>query len=77
MRASVHDGVGPDGSLLVVSAVEPVPPQVRDHLLITHTLGVRNIVVFLNKCDLVADPARLAELEDELDERAEPSVLSP
>ena len=44
---------GMDLVLLVVAADEGVMPQTREHLAILRFLGVENILVVLNKCDLV------------------------
>ncbi|MBE4704109.1 elongation factor Tu [Spiroplasma platyhelix] len=52
-----------DGSILVVSATDGPMPQTREHLLLAHQVGVKDIVVFLNKCDMVDDP-ELIELID-------------
>jgi elongation factor Tu len=49
-----------DGAILVVSALDGVMPQTREHVLLAQQVGVRHIVVALNKAD-VAD-AELAEL---------------
>jgi elongation factor Tu len=53
-----------DGAILVVSALEGVMPQTREHVLLARQVGVRHIVVALNKAD-AADPelADLVELE--------------
>src|ERR1700684_2049913 len=53
-----------DGAILVVSALEGVMPQTREHVLLARQVGVRHIVVALNKAD-AADPelAGLVELE--------------
>src|ERR1700688_4182361 len=50
-----------DGAILVVSAVDGPMPQTREHILLARQVGVPNIVVFLNKCD-VADDAELVDL---------------
>jgi len=49
----------------VVSAQDGVMPQTREHILLARQVGVKNLVVFLNKCDLVADKdmIELVELE--------------
>jgi elongation factor Tu len=53
-----------DGAILVVSAVDGVMPQTREHILLARQVGVPKIVVFLNKCDLVdADLLDLVEEE--------------
>ncbi len=53
-----------DGAILVVSAVDGVMPQTREHVLLASQVGVARIVVFLNKCD-IADPelTDLVEME--------------
>jgi elongation factor Tu len=53
-----------DGAILVVSALDGVMPQTREHVLLARQVGVRHIVVALNKAD-TADPelADLVELE--------------
>src|ERR671926_195215 len=45
-----------DGAILVVSAVDGPMPQTREHVLLARQVNVPQIVVFLNKCDLVDDP---------------------
>src|SRR4051794_14612777 len=54
-----------DGAILVVSAADGPMPQTREHILLARQVGVPNLVVFLNKCDLVDDPelVELVELE--------------
>jgi elongation factor Tu len=53
-----------DGAILVVSALDGVMPQTREHVLLARQVGVRHIVVALNKAE-AADPelADLVELE--------------
>ena len=45
-----------DGAILVVSAADGPMPQTRDTLLYFKQVGVKYIVVYLNKCDMVDDP---------------------
>ncbi|MCB4757130.1 MAG: elongation factor Tu [Elusimicrobia bacterium] len=54
-----------DGAILVVSAADGPMPQTREHVLLARQVNVPNIVVYLNKCDLVDDPEllNLVELE--------------
>ena len=54
-----------DGAILVVSATDGPMPQTREHILLARQVGVKYIVVFLNKVDLVDDPelVELVELE--------------
>ncbi|GFR42627.1 hypothetical protein Agub_g3561 [Astrephomene gubernaculifera] len=44
-----------DVAILVVSAADGPMPQTREHLLLARQMGVRHIVVFLNKCDMEED----------------------
>jgi elongation factor Tu len=57
-----------DGAILVVSAVDGPMPQTREHVLLARQVNVPNIVVFLNKCDLVDDPELLDLVELEVRE---------
>jgi elongation factor Tu len=54
-----------DGGILVVSAADGAMPQTREHILLCRQVGVKNIIVFLNKCDLITDPEmhELVEME--------------
>jgi elongation factor Tu len=48
-----------DGAVLVVSALDSVMPQTREHVLLARQVGLNHIVVFLNKCDAVEDAEML------------------
>lgn len=54
-----------DGAVLLVSAADGPMPQTREHVLLARQVDVPNVVVFLNKCDLVDDKEliELVELE--------------
>lgn len=54
-----------DGGILVVSAADGAMPQTREHILLCRQVGVKNIIVFLNKVDLVPDEEmhELVEME--------------
>jgi elongation factor Tu len=53
-----------DGAILVVSALESVMPQTREHVLLARQVGVGHIVVALNKADAAdRELADLVELE--------------
>lgn len=52
-----------DGAILVVSAVDGVVPQTREHVEVARQAHVPHIVVFMNKCDLVDDEKELARVE--------------
>ncbi|CAN0034967.1 unnamed protein product [Pylaiella littoralis] len=52
-----------DGAILVVSVTDGAMPQTREHILLAHQVGVPELVVFLNKIDLLAEgDAELKEL---------------
>jgi len=57
-----------DGAILVVSAVDGPMPQTREHILLAKQVGIPNIVVFLNKVDLVDDPEMIELVESEVRE---------
>jgi elongation factor Tu len=57
-----------DGAILVVSAADGPMPQTREHILLSHQVGVNYIVVFLNKCDQVDDEELIELVEMELRE---------
>jgi len=57
-----------DGAILVVSALDSVMPQTREHVLLARQVGLQNIVVALNKCDAVDDPEMLDLVEMEVRE---------
>lgn len=57
-----------DGSILVVSATDGPMPQTKEHILLAHQVGVKNIVVFLNKCDMVDDAELIDLIEVEIRE---------
>jgi elongation factor Tu len=44
-----------DGAILLLSAVDGPMLQTREHILLARQVGVPELVVFLNKCDLVDD----------------------
>jgi elongation factor Tu len=54
-----------DGAILVVSATDGPMPQTKEHVLLARNVGVPNIVVALNKADVVDDEEilELVELE--------------
>lgn len=57
-----------DGAILVVSAVDGVMPQTREHILLARQVGVPYIIVFLNKTDAVDDPELVDLVESEVRE---------
>ena len=57
-----------DGAILVVAATDGPMPQTREHILLARQVGVENIVVFLNKCDMVDDEELIDLVEMEVRE---------
>src|SRR3977135_2858401 len=57
-----------DGSILVVAATDGPMPQTREHILLARQVGVPQVVVFMNKVDLVDDPELLELVEMEIRE---------
>merc|ERR1711874_849547 len=57
-----------DGAILVVSGADGPIPQTKEHILLAKQVGVPNIVVFLNKEDIVDDRELLELVELEVRE---------
>jgi len=57
-----------DGAILVVAATDGPMPQTREHILLASQVGVPQIVVFMNKVDLVDDEELLELVEMEVRE---------
>ena len=55
-----------DGAILVVAATDGPMPQTREHILLARQVGVPNIVVFLNKVDMVEDKELIDLVEEEI-----------
>ena len=55
-----------DGAILVVSAADGPMPQTREHILLARQVGVKYLIVFLNKVDMVDDPELLELVEMEV-----------
>jgi elongation factor Tu len=54
-----------DGAILVVSATDGQMPQTREHLLLAKQVGIKNLVIFVNKVDSV-DEEMLSLVEMEM-----------
>src|SRR5687768_5479339 len=57
-----------DGAILVVAATDGPMPQTREHILLARQVGVPQIVVFMNKVDMVDDLELLDLVEMEIRE---------
>ncbi|KAB5594224.1 Elongation factor EF-Tu [Ceratobasidium theobromae] len=57
-----------DGAIIVVSATDGQMPQTREHLLLARQVGIKKLVVFVNKVDQVDDPEMLELVDMEMRE---------
>jgi elongation factor Tu len=57
-----------DGAILVVASTDGPMPQTREHILLARQVGVPQVVVFMNKVDLVDDEELLELVELEIRE---------
>ena len=57
-----------DGAILVVAATDGPMPQTKEHILLARQVGVPQVVVFMNKVDLVDDLELLELVEMEIRE---------
>lgn len=55
-----------DGAILVVAATDGPMPQTREHILLSRQVGVKYLIVFLNKADLVDDEELMELVEMEV-----------
>lgn len=53
-----------DVAILVIAATDGVMTQTREHLLLAKQIGLKQIIVYINKADLVeSDDLELVEIE--------------
>ena len=57
-----------DGAILLFAASDGPMPQTREHILLARQVGVKYIVVYLNKCDMVDDEELIDLVEMEVRE---------
>ncbi|BDU67781.1 MAG: elongation factor Tu [Candidatus Tyloplasma litorale] len=55
-----------DGAIIVVSATDGPMPQTREHILLSRQVGIKKLIVFINKCDMVDDEEMLELVEMEV-----------
>lgn len=55
-----------DGAIIVVSATDGQMPQTREHLLLARQVGIKKLLVFINKVDQIDDPEMLELVEMEM-----------
>ena len=68
VKNMITDAAQMDGAILVVAATDGPMPQTKEHILLARQVGVPQIVVFMNKVDLVDDPELLELVEMEIRE---------
>src|SRR6185295_11085293 len=57
-----------DGAILVVAATDGVMPQTREHILLAKQVGLKKLIIFLNKVDMVAEQDLIDLVEEEIRE---------
>lgn len=57
-----------DGAIIVVSATDGQMPQTREHLLLARQVGIKKLVVFVNKVDAIEDSEMLELVDMEMRE---------
>ena len=57
-----------DGAVLVVAATDGVMPQTREHILLAKQVGLKKLIVFLNKVDMVEEKDLIELVEEEIRE---------
>ncbi|EAU93042.2 elongation factor Tu [Coprinopsis cinerea okayama7 len=55
-----------DGAIIVVSATDGQMPQTREHLLLARQVGIKRLVVWINKVDQISDPEMLELVDMEM-----------
>lgn len=65
IRNMISGAAQMDGAVLLISAADGPMPQTREHILLARQIGVPQLVVFINKVDLVDDPELIDLVEME------------
>lgn len=55
-----------DAALLVIAATDGVMPQTTEHVLLANQLGIKKLIIVINKCDAVADKELLTLVEEDV-----------
>ena len=66
-----------DGAILVIAATDGPMAQTKEHFLLAQQVGVKRMVVFMNKCDMVDDPEMLELVEMDIRENLEKYGYDP
>jgi bifunctional enzyme CysN/CysC len=78
LRNTITGAAHVDAAILVIDATEGIRDQTRQHGYLLHLLGIRQMVVAINKMDRIAyDATRFREIETEITEYLTPLGLSP
>lgn len=51
-----------DGAILVVAATDGAMPQTKEHILLSNQVGVKNLIVFINKADMMDGMEEMMDL---------------
>lgn len=51
-----------DGAILVVAATDGAMPQTKEHILLSNQVGVKNLIVFINKADMMEGMEEMMDL---------------
>ncbi len=66
-----------DGAILVVAATDGAMPQTKEHVLLARQVEVPQIIVFINKVDMVDDEEMIEIVEEEIKELLEKHGYDP
>lgn len=58
-----------EAAILVVAATDGVMPQTKEHILLAKQVGIKTIIPFINKVDMVSDADQLEYVEMEIREQ--------
>jgi elongation factor Tu len=65
IKTAITGAAQMDGAIIVVAATDGAMPQTREHLLLAKQVGVKDLVVFINKVDAIDDPEMIELVEME------------
>jgi elongation factor Tu len=69
VKGMITGAIRADAAILVVSSTDGTMPQSREQVILARQVGIKNIVVFLNKCDQVDDEEHLDLVEMDVREQ--------
>ncbi len=78
LRNMITGAAQADGAVLMVDATEGVREQTRRHCYLVHLLGIRQLIVVVNKMDRLGyDPVRFGEIETAITDYLNELGLAP